>query len=197
LGERLFFSTLAFTLSDVLSIDADAFQKFVPMIGDKGYVVASYATVVEVSREMISDRRLASFQSMAMHLANVRSLSGFWGSLINGLESNDKDLPLVLLYSVNKLSQVDQSPTQISSGCTLKEYVGVSESDISALLQVDLATEAPGLGEIFRDCITSADPDIKVFNKSDLPYDLFSSTTWRGFGVYSEEFVLIPIHTKY
>lgn len=58
--------------------------KFVPIIGNEGWVVGSHATVVEVTREVISDRRLSTVRGLSRHLSEVTTISGLWAGLIKG-----------------------------------------------------------------------------------------------------------------
>jgi len=58
--------------------------KFVLIIGPDGWVVGSHATVVEVTREVISDRRLSTVQALSRHLSGSRSIKDLWAGIIQG-----------------------------------------------------------------------------------------------------------------
>jgi hypothetical protein len=73
--------------------------KFVPIIGSEGWVVGSHATVVEVTREVISDRRLSTVRPLSRQLSEATTINALWGDIIRGLEDAEKDIPLALLYS--------------------------------------------------------------------------------------------------
>jgi PAS domain-containing protein len=170
--------------------------KFVPMVGDEGYVVASYATVVEVTREIISDRRLGSLQNVGMQLTATKSMDCFWPNLLKGLEPNDMDLPIVMLYSVTMSNARAYTPQAEPSSCTLEGHLGVSESDVLALSNIDLTAKTSGIAELFHSCLNRVSSMLMVVERKALPQGLFNSTRWRGFGVRSEQFVLYPIQTR-
>ena len=170
--------------------------KFVPMVGEEGYVVASYATVVEVTREIIGDRRLASLHNLGMQMAAAKSMDSFWRSLLKGLEPNDKDIPLVMLYSVTMSGARTYIPQADLSTCNLEGHLGVSEGDVSELCEVNLSTETSGIRETFQNCLDRVGPMLMVVERKAFPQGLFSSAGLRGFGVPSEQFVIYPIQTR-
>ncbi|KAF2663979.1 hypothetical protein BT63DRAFT_444408 [Microthyrium microscopicum] len=169
--------------------------KFVPMIGNEGYVVASYATVVEVSKEMIGNRRLASLHELEAQMAATKSMDTFWPNLFKGLEPNDKDIPLLMMYSVTKRAGDSGSPDSVDS-CILEQWMGVSDEDIASLSKIDLHNDQSGIGSIYKGCIESVKYSPTLVERKELPPNLFSSTNWRGFGVPSEQFLLYPIRTR-
>ena len=70
--------------------------KFVPIIGEEGWVVGSHATVVEATREVLSDRRLRSVRSLSRQLSGSKSIKDLWHRITIGIEDADKDVPLAL-----------------------------------------------------------------------------------------------------
>ena len=58
--------------------------KFVPIIGLDGWVVGSHATVVEVTREIISDRRLSTVRALSRELCGASTIQTLWSGIIRG-----------------------------------------------------------------------------------------------------------------
>jgi hypothetical protein len=58
--------------------------KFVPIIGPEGWVVGSHATVVEVTRQVISDRRSETVRSLSRYLSESSSIEQLWTGIIKG-----------------------------------------------------------------------------------------------------------------
>lgn len=58
--------------------------KFVPIIGPEGWVVGSHATVVEVTREVLSDRRLETVLSLSRQLSQSSTIDQLWAGIIRG-----------------------------------------------------------------------------------------------------------------
>jgi hypothetical protein len=58
--------------------------KFVPIIGPEGWVVGSHATVVEVTREVVSDRRLSTVRALSRELSGASTIHALWSAIIRG-----------------------------------------------------------------------------------------------------------------
>lgn len=71
-----------------------------PIIGEGGWVVGSHATVVEVTREVIRDRRMGLVRHLSRQLSKANTIKDLWSRIIRGIEDADKDIPLTLLYSI-------------------------------------------------------------------------------------------------
>lgn len=131
------------------------------MVGDEGYVVAFYATVVEVTKAIMGNCRMASMQHMGPQMEAAKDLVSFWTHLLKSLESNDKHLPLVMLYSVKRNISGEISPPKSELvECVPKGCRGVSEGHASAPPQVNLLSyTATARGQSPR--ATTGDADIK------------------------------------
>jgi hypothetical protein len=65
--------------------------KSVPIIGDEGYVVGSHATVSEVTREIISNRRLSIIRTINKEISGTKCIRDLWDGVIRGLQHVDLD----------------------------------------------------------------------------------------------------------
>lgn len=85
--------------------------KFVPLICPKGYVVGSWATVWETTRERINDRRSRLLQAFNDQVAEATYLKSLWENVISGLanEAFDKDIPVAMIYADSALREIDLS----------------------------------------------------------------------------------------
>lgn len=59
--------------------------KFSPIIGPEGWVVGSHATVVEVTDQVISERRNKTVRSLSRYLSESSSIEQLWSGIISGL----------------------------------------------------------------------------------------------------------------
>jgi PAS domain S-box-containing protein len=161
--------------------------KFIPIIGEEGSVIASYVTVTEVTRAVLVDRRMRTIRRVGEHLANANNLTEVWARLLSGLEQNEKDVPLALLYSVKKAT---------TTTCVLEGTIGLAASDQIATERIDLENGTHVLAEAFRDCRTKEGPLLLQLEDGSLPVDLLRNVNWRGFGVPSNAAVVCPIRSR-
>lgn len=170
--------------------------KFVPMVGEEGYVVASYATVVEVTREVISDRRLSFIRQLSQQMVKAEDLSTFWPNLLEGLEKNDKDIPIAILYSTDvgigkNASQADRQP----KSCTLKGAIGVPDGHTAAPKQMKIEDDNTGFAPAIRASLRSGDVVLLQTKDGSLDRDLLSGLTSRGFTAPCHQVLVCPIRS--
>src|SRR5271156_148537 len=72
----------------------------IPLIGVDGSVVGLYNPAFEKTKRKIAERRMLTLREIGEKTASAREVSQFWGLLIEGLEYNEYDAPLVLVYSL-------------------------------------------------------------------------------------------------
>ncbi|RDW65623.1 hypothetical protein BP5796_10315 [Coleophoma crateriformis] len=73
----------------------------VPVIGADGHVSGVYQSIVEVTEHTLTQRRTNTLSALAAVSVQSRDLKGIWGNITTGLEANDKDIPHMLLYSLD------------------------------------------------------------------------------------------------
>jgi hypothetical protein len=162
--------------------------KFVPIIGDGGSVVGSHATVVEVTRQVISDRRLSTVRTLSNEISKARTIKDLWRQIIRGLEYADKDVPFALLYSVAnvseaaRLSSTSEIPgTAASVFCTLEGFIGIQDHHSFAPAGFDLTQDRNWLSASFQGAEMSLKPVLLPIEQG-LQKSL-EDIEWRGFGV--------------
>jgi PAS domain S-box-containing protein len=173
--------------------------KFIPIIGDDEVVIGTSVTITELTREVISDRRIATIQVLGRRISMAHDVKSLWTEVLRGLEQNEKDIPLALLYSVQaeyKIPTDDLKQTVQSMICTLEGGIGVPNVHTAAPFRINLATDA-GLALAFRNSLIEGGPKlISISDYDDLSSRLFNSIQWRGFGVPSNNAVVCPIKSN-
>jgi hypothetical protein len=174
--------------------------KFMPIIGSEGWIVGSYATVLEATREVIADRRLKTVRELSRQLSASKSIKDLWSRLILGIEDADKDIPLAMLYSVadeavaSKFSSKSQNPcspdSTPSTVCILEGSVGVPAGHAIAPSELDLADSQSCLVSTFKKVMTEMTPTVLPVEEK---YMCFEGIKWRGFGAPATQFVVCPI----
>ena len=171
-------------------------SKFIPVVGEDGSIVASYATVVEVTREVMFDRRMTTIRTLSEHIAWAKDIKDSWGLLLEGLKPNDKDIPLAVLYSVQRESlsppsrSVDRSAT-----CVLEGAVGLPDGHVLGPLRLDFERGSEGIAASMRRALDIDGVLLLQANDGSLPESLLQDIEWRGFGVPCKEAVICPITT--
>ena len=174
--------------------------KFVPIIGDEGWVVGSQATVMEVTREILSDRRLAAVRSLSRQLSGSKSIKDLWHRIILGIEDADKDIPLALLYSVadqklasqrSKSLNANDTTDPASTVCILEGSVGIPTGHELASDSLNLDNDNTYLVSTMKKAMKEMTP--VVAQVGDKLKKMFEGLEWRGHGVPATQVAICPI----
>ncbi|CZT53029.1 related to sensory transduction histidine kinase [Rhynchosporium secalis] len=179
--------------------------KFVPIIGSEGWVVGSHATVVEVTREVIGDRRLRHVHALSREVSLSRTIKELWARLIRGIKDAEKDIPIALLYSIAdsattsslapskpEASTVTGSPSP--SICVLEGAVGIPTGNELAPQVIDVELSDSCLGIALKEAQLEMGP--VVVPVKERTQKQFKLLEWRGFGVPSTHLGVFPIITN-
>ena len=173
--------------------------KFVPVVGDAGYVLGHYTTVFDLTREVVSDRRTLMAQNTSLNISTCKSMQEFWPNLLAGLDPCEKDFPLVALYAASQYAS-DPLPPQSEQTIILEGCLGISKSRVPSQLlfsrdDLPVTTNIEKvLAILFQKSLTSGKP--LLVTRDMLPDTFLEGITWRGFGTPSEEFLIIPLQTN-
>lgn len=177
--------------------------RFIPIVGEEGYVVGHYGNLLDVTREVVDDRRSALAQHIGVQVSLCKSMPEFWPSFLSGFEPNEKDFPLVAIYST---SDYASEPSRVQSDrptFQLEGCIGVSENHLPSRLilprerrQVNAkAVNIEGLlASLFHESLESSEPLLVM--QDMLPDTFLKSTACRGFGRPSKEFLVTPLRTN-
>jgi signal transduction histidine kinase len=164
--------------------------KFLPMLGEDSTIIASYAAVMDVTRQTLAQRRNCSIRGLRKLMANTVDLGSFWASLIEGLKSNDKDVPMLMAYSATNQPG--------SSTFLLEGALGVPENHPAAPDLIDIKG-LEGFATPMREALRSKQPLVLNTNdrgfKTRFQQRVFEGIEWRGFGVPSNQLMVIPIRS--
>ncbi|TVY16004.1 Histidine protein kinase 1 [Lachnellula arida] len=120
--------------------------KLIPIIGPEGWVVGSYATVVEVTKDVISDRRSSTVKLLSRQVSEASTIQELWKGLITGIQDAVIDIPFALLYSCapRKGSVEPICPQSMLAGqiqCSLEGCAGIARGHTFAPETLDLDHE--------------------------------------------------------
>jgi hypothetical protein len=163
-------------------------------------VVGSHATVIEVTREVLSDRRLKTVRALSRQLSGSKSIKDLWSRIILGIEDADKDIPLALLYSVADQELAlrrSKSPNPTEAGvseptvCILEGSIGIPAGHHLAPEILDLDNDDTCFGPTIRQAMTNMGPVVGQVDEK--LKEMFEGIEWRGHGVPATEKVVCPI----
>ena len=179
----------------------------IPLIGEDGSVVGLYNPAFEKTRRKIAERRMLTLREIGEKTATARKVSEFWGLLLEGLEYNEFDAPLVIVYSLQ-----DENPdSDTSSGtgldtisstssqawrrlCHFEGALGLSAGHAAAPALIDLKTGKEGFAPYFRQAMSTHKPVVLREEDGTLDTRSLDDVQWRGFGDPSRVVVISPIH---
>ncbi|ETI19826.1 hypothetical protein G647_08840 [Cladophialophora carrionii CBS 160.54] len=172
----------------------------IPLIGADGGVVGLYNPAFEKTRRKIAERRMLTLREIGERTAAARQVSQFWGLLLQGLEYNEYDAPMVMVYSLNEDLADSDAASSGSSGaasnkvCYLEGTLGVPAGHLAAPPIIDMKTGTKGFASSFRQALTTDRPIVLRVDDGTLDPHMLENIEWRGFGDPSRVVVIAPIH---
>ncbi|KAJ9616637.1 hypothetical protein H2200_000356 [Cladophialophora chaetospira] len=172
----------------------------IPLIGADGSVVGLYNPAFEKTRRKIAERRMLTLREIGERTAAARHVAEFWGLLLQGLEYNEYDAPMVLVYSLNEDLADSDATSSGSSGaasnkvCYLEGTLGIEAGHKAAPPVIDMKTSTIGFAHSFRQALTTDRPIVLRIDDGTLDPSMVDNIEWRGFGDPSRVVVIAPIH---
>lgn len=116
-------------------------------------------------------------------------MASYWREVLNGFESNERDIPLAVIYSF----ETDTQDSAQKSVINLQATLGVDEGHPLALKSVDLMRSNQAVVPLLQNTISVKGP--MVFQREDgsLPESLLQGIEWRGFGEPSNALAVLPL----
>ena len=169
----------------------------IPLIGEDGNVVGLYNPAFENTRRKIAERRMLTLREIGERTASAREVSQFWALLIEGLEYNEFDAPLVMVYSLADDGSDDASVSSGTLGsnkqCVLEGALGIEAGHQACPEKIDLKTGTEGFGTAFRQAIRSEAPIVLSEEDGSLDPVTLEDIQWRGFNQPSRNIVICPV----
>ena len=173
----------------------------IPLIGNDGNVVGLYNPAFEKTRRKVAERRMLTLREIGEKTAAARQVDHFWSLLLEGLEYNEVDAPLVMVYSLNNVStqEPETASSASSSGASTKTAhlegaLGISPGHKAAPPIIDMKTSRAGFAPYFRQALTTDRPIVLQTDDGSLDPELIDGIEWRGYGDPSRHIVVCPIH---
>ena len=124
-----------------------------------------------------------------LSIISAPDLASYWRKVLKGIGSNERDIPLAVIYS----REIDMHSKSQSQNICLQTALGVEEGHPLAVKCVNLKQGSEAIIPLIQKTITTNGPT--VFQRSDgsLPEALLQDVKWRGFGEPSTALAVLPL----
>lgn len=162
--------------------------KLVPIIGDNGVMLGSYAMPSDRTKDVINERRALCVQNLAQEIATASTFDGLWKSAIRGLSADDKDVPFALLYANEGLSRLGEATSTFNLVATL----GVPERHALRDTFIDLENPRGPFSSAAKEALTHSRPwTVSAYDPKVLGY--LQDIDWQGSKTPSRDFAVVPV----
>lgn len=143
----------------------------IPLVGVDGSISGVYHAVLDETRHVVVERQTSCLREIGRKTAVARTMSQFWPLLVQGIKSNQADVPVMLTYSIVE----DMDPTgslkrttgkPLKTRLVLEGSLGLPADREIVPDTVDYGTGAPGLATHFHSAMRSERP-LVVSEKED------------------------------
>lgn len=149
--------------------------------GNEGHLRAIRTTLVSLALRLIITSLLST--------VSAPDVASYWREALKGFESNERDIPLAVIYSLDR-DMHEEVPTSIIH---LQAALGVVEGHPLALKRVDLMQGSETILPLLQKTITANGPTIFQREDGSLPEPLIQGIEWRGFGEPSNALAVVPL----
>jgi signal transduction histidine kinase/CheY-like chemotaxis protein len=140
---------------------------------------------------------MGTIRALGQHVSSAKDVKDVWRNLLQGLEQNDKDIPLAMLYSTHKFAGYSTSPppeeTVQRVTCELEGLLGLPDNHAAAPAHIDLEQSKIALATAFREAVRRDAPLLLQTEDDTLPTSLLADVEWRGFGASCTQALVVPI----
>ncbi|KAI1101002.1 hypothetical protein F4804DRAFT_348041 [Jackrogersella minutella] len=173
-------------------------------ITEKNRCLGFIQPIQDTTSMRLWERRCKMLIDLGDMLVTARDVKSYWAKLIQELEACQPtyDIPLAILYSVEKEIQLSSSSSSSSSSlsssttgkaCRLEGCLGVPVGHLIAPPTLQLDGTSRGLSLSFREALKSQNPLLLQVRDGTLPESLLGGLRWRGFEDPCREAVICPI----
>jgi PAS domain-containing protein len=159
----------------------------------------SYNPVIDVTKQVISQRRMSFLLRLGQLIANSQEPKDFWKQLLLGLQPDIPDLPFAIVYSAGSI--VNETLSESSEQCgSLKKWVlegtvRVGDHHTSIPDRLNSEEDLDGFLPDFMNLIKSNSPSILRVKDGSLPPSLAKDLKELGGEISCETALFLPIRS--
>ena len=140
-------------------------------------------------RTTVASSALRLILTSLLSTVSTPDMASYWREVLKGLESNERDIPLAVLYSLDS-DMHDESPTSIIH---LQAALGVAEGHPLALRRANLMQDSETILPLLKKTMMANAPTVYQRDDGTLPESLLQGIEWRGFGEPSNALAVLPL----
>ncbi|KAL8243956.1 hypothetical protein R6Q59_010214 [Mikania micrantha] len=169
-----------------------------PLYAGQSEILGFYNSPFDTTRDCLSHRRMLTLQRLSNTISEARTVKQFWKQILLGLESNHRDVPFALLYSIVNADECDNESSSSGSfmnskSCMLEGSIAVPTGHPAVPTRLDLRQSKEGFIPSFREAMRTREPTRLLVKDGSLPERLLQGIEWRGFGEACKEAVIFPL----
>ena len=170
---------------------------FIPIFDSDGAVIAHYEPLVETTKQVVAERRAQIILRLSEEVPRARSLESYWDLVIHVLSQNTKDMPFVLLYSVEALLENSSSSSLTGHGedhqdCVLRGFYGLPQNSPATAKKLDFHGN-DGFMPYFRESLAARGPITVDLTETSPAAELVRGVDWKGYGDPCRGAMVCPI----
>ncbi|KAJ4425107.1 hypothetical protein N0V82_000162 [Gnomoniopsis sp. IMI 355080] len=157
-----------------------------------------YNSPFQTTSMVLNQRRMRTVNAVGDHTSSAKTVKQFWKLVLQSLDTNPRDTPFALLYSVGDDDDGEHSSSASDSSMSLKTChfegsIGVPDGHIATPQQLDLRRSLEGFVPSFREAMRTREPTLLRVRDGTLPEALLDGIEWRGFGDPCKEAIIFPV----
>ena len=141
------------------------------------------------SRRPLDSGTLSLTITSLLSTVSAPDMASYWREVLKGFETNERDIPLAVIYSLES-DVADKSQTSIIH---LQATLGVQEGHPLALKRVDLMQGIHVISTLLQKSISANGPTVFQRDDGTLPESLLQGIEWRGVGEPSNALAVLPL----
>jgi len=125
-----------------------------------------------------------------MAMVSTPDLASYWREVLNGFQANELDVPLAVIYSVEKSGVEDSSTSTVH----YKAALGIPEgSHPLAISPSDLERSDSKVVQLLKKAMMNGGPLVCSEQGDYIPKELLDGVEWRGYREPSSTIVILPL----
>ncbi|KAL6706669.1 hypothetical protein ACN47E_005211 [Coniothyrium glycines] len=171
--------------------------KFIPIFDARGATIGHYESLIETTRDVISQRRSRILLELSEEIPRARDTASFWDCAIEVLSRNDKDIPFALLYATDA-DDIDSTSSwprfsDDQQQCTLRGSFGLPKESRAGPKHLEFH-EHEGFTPHFRRAMAARKPIVISLEDSSVFGDLTDNMDRRGWGDPCRSAAICPLN---
>ncbi|KAF2625562.1 aerobic respiration control sensor protein-like protein arcB [Macroventuria anomochaeta] len=172
--------------------------RFIPIFNSEGATIGHYEPVVEITKEVILERRSRTLLELSQELPRAHDPDAYWEHAVQVFSRNNKDVPFALFYSTEMDSNSgDSTGTNKAADslhqCGLRRSIGILEEPSAGLQRLDLRQDH-GIIKLFKQAAIADKPITIDLTENSEASQLAKGLQPQSSGVVCKVAVICPLH---